>query len=73
MCIRDSDRLTANEFVLDERTRLTRTMETVDDTPINDVKDDSKLNTVDIPLEQRRPEGQSGLESWTKEHGDEKT
>ena len=67
------DRLTANEFVLDERTRLTRTMETVDDTPINDVKDDSKLNTVDIPLEQRRPEGQSGLESWTKEHGDEKT
>ena len=67
------DRLTANEFVLDERTRLTRTMETVDDTPINEVKDDSKLNTVDIPLEQRRPEGQSGLESWTKEHGDEKT
>ena len=48
-------------------------METVDDTPINDVKDDSKFNTVDIPLEQRRPEGQSGLESWTKEHGDEKT
>ena len=55
--------INADQFVLDERKRLTRTMETVDDTPINQVKNEPESNTVDIPLEQRRPRGQSGLES----------
>ena len=57
--------------MLDERTRLTRTMETVDETPINEAKEETKENTVNIPLEQRRPVGQSGLESWTEDRSKE--
>ena len=62
-------KIKADQFVRDERARLTRPMETVDETPINEVKEVTRENTVDIPLEQRRPQGQSGLESWTKDHG----
>ena len=62
-------KIKANQFVRDERARLTRPMETVDETPVNEVKEVTRENSVDIPLEQRRPQGQSGLESWTKDHG----
>ena len=63
----------AEQFVLDERVRLTRTIETVDETPVNEVTDAPEKNTlVDIPLEQRRPQGQSGLEAWTKDSGGDK-
>ena len=65
----ENEKIKAGRFVLEERTRLTRSMETVDETPINEAKEVAKENTVDIPLEQRRPQGQSGLESWTQDNG----
>ena len=65
-------KINAEQFVLDERVRLTRTMETVDETPVNDVTDmPEKKTPVDIPLEQRRPQGQSGLDEWTRGSGND--
>ena len=66
-------KVNAEQFVLDERVRLTRTMETVDETPVNEVTDmPEKKTPVDIPLEQRRPQGQSGLDEWTRGSGNDR-